>query len=162
MSSFDPRSRTLRSATLFVGRCVERPPRQTSAGRRRDPPPPSWVNFLPGYLFSHLLNRVTIAQAIFIFEKNARINQASSLRDAVRSIRKCSKASFRSFHSSSRPHRLTVRTPGFHPGNRSSILREVTTKQVHLSGGLFSCLFSWEKRTSREFRILSKKLFDSI
>lgn len=27
-----------------------------------------------------------------------------------------------------RPHRLTVRTPGFHPGNRSSILREVTMK----------------------------------
>ena len=25
-----------------------------------------------------------------------------------------------------RPHRLTVRTPGFHPGNRSSILRGVT------------------------------------
>ena len=23
-------------------------------------------------------------------------------------------------------HRLTVRTPGFHPGNRSSILREIT------------------------------------
>ena len=25
-----------------------------------------------------------------------------------------------------RSHRLTVRTPGFHPGNRSSILREIT------------------------------------
>ncbi len=25
------------------------------------------------------------------------------------------------------PHRLTARTPGFHPGNRSSILREVTS-----------------------------------
>ena len=24
------------------------------------------------------------------------------------------------------PHRLAARTPGFHPGNRSSILREVT------------------------------------
>ena len=28
------------------------------------------------------------------------------------------------------PHRLTVRTPGFHPGNRSSILREVTKVKI--------------------------------
>lgn len=28
----------------------------------------------------------------------------------------------------SRPHRLAARTPGSHPGNRSSILREVTTR----------------------------------
>ena len=31
--------------------------------------------------------------------------------------------------SRSWPHRLTVRTPGFHPGNRSSILREVTIEK---------------------------------
>ena len=31
-----------------------------------------------------------------------------------------------------RPHRLTVRTPGFHPGNRGSIPREVTMKKDHL------------------------------
>ena len=39
----------------------------------------------------------------------------------------------------SRPHRLTVRTPGFHPGNRGSIPLEVTMKQDHPVGGLFSC-----------------------
>ena len=34
-----------------------------------------------------------------------------------------------------RPHRLTARTPGSHPGNRSSILRGVTftNTQVHIS-----------------------------
>jgi hypothetical protein len=37
----------------------------------------------------------------------------------------------------SRSHRLTVRTPGFHPGNRSSILREITTKQAHRKVGFF-------------------------
>lgn len=31
-------------------------------------------------------------------------------------------------HPPLRPHRLTVRTPGFHPGNRGSIPREVTMK----------------------------------
>ena len=36
-----------------------------------------------------------------------------------------------------RPHRLTVRTPGFHPGNRSSILREVTNINRSPNGGRF-------------------------
>jgi hypothetical protein len=36
------------------------------------------------------------------------------------------------------PHRLTVRTPGFHPGNRGSIPREVTTKMPD-----FGRVFSW-------------------
>ena len=36
------------------------------------------------------------------------------------------------------PHRLTARTPGFHPGNRSSILRGVTcTGKVTLCEWLF-------------------------
>ena len=39
-----------------------------------------------------------------------------------------------------RPHRLTVRTPGFHPGNRSSILREVTKKSAPAKLGYFSWL----------------------
>jgi hypothetical protein len=29
------------------------------------------------------------------------------------------------------PHRLTVRTPGFHPGNRGSIPRGVTNAEKH-------------------------------
>jgi hypothetical protein len=37
----------------------------------------------------------------------------------------------------SRPRRLTVRTPGFHPGNRSSILREVTKKINPPQSGFF-------------------------
>ncbi len=40
------------------------------------------------------------------------------------------------------PHRLTVRTPGFHPGNRSSILREVTKsaqfRKLPPAGAIFS------------------------
>jgi hypothetical protein len=36
-----------------------------------------------------------------------------------------------------RLHRLTVRTPGSHPGNRSSILRGVTNKNSSPYGGLF-------------------------
>jgi glucan 1,3-beta-glucosidase len=35
-------------------------------------------------------------------------------------------------------HRLTVRTPGFHPGNRSSILREITIENASFSDGAFS------------------------
>jgi hypothetical protein len=30
------------------------------------------------------------------------------------------------YNTDSWPHRLTARTPGFHPGNRGSIPREVT------------------------------------
>ncbi len=44
------------------------------------------------------------------------------------------------------PHRLTVRTPGFHPGNRSSILREITIENA--SGiriwGFFYGVFTME------------------
>ena len=36
------------------------------------------------------------------------------------------------------PHRLTVRTPGFHPGNRSSILREVTRENTPSNDWVFS------------------------
>lgn len=32
------------------------------------------------------------------------------------------------------PHRLAARTPGFHPGNRSSILREVTSRKIQIKG----------------------------
>ena|GEM_PF-2329592 len=51
-----------------------------------------------------------------------------------------------------RPHRLTARTPGFHPGNRSSILRGVTDlerseKAVTLSKQLE--LFTSENRRPR-------------
>ena len=35
-------------------------------------------------------------------------------------------------------HRLTVRTPGFHPGNRSSILREITIENASSFDGAFS------------------------
>ena len=39
-----------------------------------------------------------------------------------------------------RPHRLVVRTPGFHPGNRSSTLRGVTgTKDTMRKHGVFFC-----------------------
>ena len=36
-----------------------------------------------------------------------------------------------------RPHRLTVRTPGFHPGNPGSIPGEVTT---NISYAMIPCL----------------------
>ena len=35
------------------------------------------------------------------------------------------------------PHRLTVRTPGSHPGNRGSIPRGVTNKSTHRKVGAF-------------------------
>ncbi len=35
------------------------------------------------------------------------------------------------------PHRLVVRTPGFHPGNRGSIPRGVTTKPFIEQMGVF-------------------------
>ena len=34
-----------------------------------------------------------------------------------------------------RPHRLAVRTSGFHPGNRGSIPRGVTKKEIELEVG---------------------------
>lgn len=46
--------------------------------------------------------------------------------------------------------RLTVRTPGSHPGNRSSILRGITTKTAHPTDGLFSWLVFVENRTPKE------------
>ena len=36
-----------------------------------------------------------------------------------------------------RPHRLVVRTAGFHPANRGSIPRGVTTKNTQLLLGVF-------------------------
>ena len=41
-------------------------------------------------------------------------------------------------------HRLVVRTPGFHPGNRSSILRGITTKAAHRMMGFFHAGFIGE------------------
>jgi hypothetical protein len=40
-----------------------------------------------------------------------------------------------------RPHRLTVRTPGFHPGNRGSIPLEVTNESHPLRVGVFHWWF---------------------
>src|SRR3989338_10208323 len=39
-----------------------------------------------------------------------------------------------------RSHRLAVRTPGFHPGNRGSIPLGITMKKDHVTRGLFSYL----------------------
>jgi hypothetical protein len=38
-------------------------------------------------------------------------------------------------------HRLTVRTPGFHPGNRSSILREITKVELLIEKTLRNGVF---------------------
>ena len=42
-----------------------------------------------------------------------------------------------------RPHRLTVRTAGSHPVNRSSILRGVTNKNIQRKLDVFVCIRGW-------------------
>jgi len=37
------------------------------------------------------------------------------------------------------PHRLMVRTPGFHPGNRGSIPLEATTEELAPASSFFAC-----------------------
>ncbi len=62
--------------------------------------------------------------------------------------------------SRSRSHRLTVRTPGFHPGNRSSILREITNLKTPALPGVFRLVSLRSKqRTPKEFvhKLLSQK-----
>jgi hypothetical protein len=44
----------------------------------------------------------------------------------------------------SRPHRLTVRTPGFHPGNRGSIPLEVTKESARALSRVFSLVIPME------------------
>jgi hypothetical protein len=47
-----------------------------------------------------------------------------------------------------RSHRLTVRTPGFHPGNPGSIPGEITIEKPSSSDGGFSMVdLPWQIRT---------------
>ncbi len=46
-------------------------------------------------------------------------------------------------------YRLTVRTPGFHPGNRSSILRRITIQKGAPLGAFFVCDSTSESAGSR-------------
>ncbi len=48
-------------------------------------------------------------------------------------------------------HRLTVRTPGFHPGNRSSILLEITNKNDSSKDGSFLLVSSRSEPRTTEF-----------
>jgi hypothetical protein len=41
-------------------------------------------------------------------------------------------------------HRLAVRTPGFHPGNRSSILRGITNIKASLRGAFILAIAWWD------------------
>ena len=54
---------------------------------------------------------------------------------------------------SERPHRLTVRTPGFHPGNPGSIPGEITTKSARLVTGVFRGVTYAAKRTRIGFAV---------
>ena len=47
--------------------------------------------------------------------------------------------------------RLTVRTPGFHPGNPGSIPGEITTTSTHLRMGVFRGAAHAAKRTRIDF-----------
>lgn len=56
------------------------------------------------------------------------------------------------------PHSLTVRTPGFHPGNRSSILLGVTMKQDQLWLVFFHGGFSKRNRTPSGSSLIPRAL----
>ncbi len=55
------------------------------------------------------------------------------------SLGKLLDASICAAYPHSGPHRLTVRTPGFHPGNRGSIPLEVTNLKAPLRVGFLDC-----------------------
>ena len=50
-------------------------------------------------------------------------------------------------HILTRSRRLTVRTPGFHPGNRGSIPLGITNERTSPHGGVFSLVLLLWSRT---------------
>ncbi len=60
------------------------------------------------------------------------------------------------------PHRLTVRTPGFHPGNRGSIPREVTKKSAPVYWGVFLGGFPWGNESNPGSKLVTIYRFDKV